>query len=69
MKDSLSAFNQFLNAINNPSLENSTVLASYVTEEGRKFAAEVAAGIATIEHQRNVLEAIYQMAGKALGKL
>lgn len=41
----------------------------YCTEEMGFVENEMTAGIATIEHQRNVLEAIYQMAGKALGKL
>jgi hypothetical protein len=48
----------------------------YCTEEMVLVETELAAGIATIEHQRkvidqqnNLLEAIFQMVGKELGKL
>jgi hypothetical protein len=41
----------------------------HFSEESDQVIQEMATGIATIEQQSNVLEAIYQMAGKALGKL
>ncbi|UKS27170.1 hypothetical protein LOZ80_37920 [Paenibacillus sp. HWE-109] len=40
-------------------------MVQYFSEE----ATHVLSDLSTIEHQRSVLEAIYQMAGKAIGKL
>lgn len=46
-----------------------SIMVQHFSEESDLVLEEMATSIATIEHQRNVLEAIYQMAGKALGKL
>ncbi|NOU63151.1 hypothetical protein GC096_03705 [Paenibacillus sp. LMG 31461] len=41
----------------------------HFSEESDLVLQEMVSCIATIEHQRNVIEAIYTMAGKALGKI
>ncbi|MEW9702862.1 hypothetical protein [Paenibacillus sp. SI8] len=41
----------------------------HFSEESELVLKEMATSIATIERQRNALEAIYQIADKALGKL
>jgi hypothetical protein len=46
-----------------------SIMVQHFSEESDLVLEEMVASISTIEHQRNVLEAIYTMAGKALGKL
>jgi uncharacterized membrane-anchored protein YhcB (DUF1043 family) len=45
------------------------IMVQHFSEESELVIQEMSAGIATIDNQRNVLEAIYLMVGKALGKL
>jgi hypothetical protein len=59
LKEGLQRFNQFLEATVDPSSDSLLVVAQYVTEEGRQFAAEVAAGI-------EALEQIQKLAANAL---
>jgi hypothetical protein len=65
LKEGLNTFINFLDAVNNPSPDNYSIISAYVTEEGYKFAAEVSAGISTIEHQKTMFEVFHTMSGKA----